>query len=114
MWEVHEIVCAKKSHSLQAKVDKRAQRRLSLVKERIFVKEVAVDVSPILPAWRENKQVNRPLERVGGLEGRTSEQTGGRTVREGTKVQTGPEDGEGRTGREGGRGAAYVTHETWK
>lgn len=42
-------------------VDKRAQRSLSLVKERVFVKEVEADASPALPAWSssgEDSQIN--------------------------------------------------------
>lgn len=42
-------------------VDKRAQRSLSLVKERVFVKEVQAGASPALPAWSssgEDSQIN--------------------------------------------------------
>ena len=110
MWEVHEVV-------LRGRIPyrprwTRAQRRLSLVKERVFVKEIEADASP-LSAWRKDKSIGLWRE-WGELEGRTSEQTGGRAVREGRKVQTGPEDDEGRASREAGRGAIYLMYETWK
>lgn len=54
-----------------------------------------------LSAWRKDKSIGLWRE-WGELEGRTSEQTGGRAVREGRKVQTGPEDDEGRASREAG------------
>lgn len=84
-----------------------------MVKERVFVKEIEADASPILSAWREDKSIGLWRE-WGELEGRTSEQTGGRAVREGRKVQTGPEDGEARASRENGWGAIYLMCEPWK